>query len=422
VILRRLGQGTMGIVYLARGADEKRIALKVVRPEWAHEADFLRRFAHEVKHASRVDAAYTAKVVAVSTDASHPYLAAEFIDGPTLEAEVTVNGPLPLPRAKAVAIGTAAALIAIHEGGIVHRDLKPSNVLLSHSGPQVIDFGIARSLGATTRLTQIGSRVGAPAYMSPEQILDADLTPASDVFSWAGMVVYASTGHQPFGGPDTNMIALYRKVLEGQPNLTDVPAELHSILEAAFAKEPTARPTARDLLALLTGNSHVVGDPKELADRAIRKIVELRLPFTDIPGGTTVDEHLGRSENPYLKASTWTWSQSPLDPAPLEPAPSNLCPVFMPPLGDTILEGTVEHWWIKEGEYVHFGESLFRVSSDMLSGDIPSPDSGVLRDIAVDDGETVPISSQLAVIDRSPAERSSNEPFRHQGWSWSPPS
>ena len=273
-ILSRLGQGTMGTVYLARGRNGSNVALKVVRTEWAHDADFLRRFSQEAKHASRVDATYTAKVVAVSTDASHPYLATEFVDGPTLDDEVTLNGPLSPSSAKAVAIGTAAALIAIHDADIVHRDLKPSNVMLSRFGPRVIDFGIARSLGATTRLTQVGSRVGAPAYMSPEQIEDAELTPASDVFSWAGMMVYAATGHQPFGGRDTHMIALYRKVLEGQPNLADVPVDLHAILEAAFAKEAAARPTARHLLAFLTGSLRLVGDPSALADRAIRETSE----------------------------------------------------------------------------------------------------------------------------------------------------
>ncbi len=261
-ILSRLGQGTMGTVYLASGHDGRNVALKVVRPEWAHDADFLRRFSQEAKHASVVDATYTAKVITVSTDARHPYLVTEFIDGPTLEDEVTRNGPLSLSRAKAVAIGTAAALIAIHDADIVHRDLKPSNVMLSPFGPRVIDFGIARSLSAVTRLTQVGSRVGAPAYMSPEQIEDVELTPASDVFSWAGMMVYAVTGHQPFGTPDTHLIALYRKILEGQPDLARVPVDLRMILEAAFAKEAGARPTARHLLAFLTGAE----DIEEVAD------------------------------------------------------------------------------------------------------------------------------------------------------------
>jgi serine/threonine protein kinase len=182
-----------------------------------------------------------------------PYLATEFVEGPTLEDEVAKNGPLSASRAKAAAVGTAVALIAIHDAGIVHRDLKPSNVMLSQYGPRVIDFGIARSLGSTTRLTQVGGRVGAPAYMSPEQIEDLDITTASDVFSWAGTMVYAATGHQPFGSPDSNLIALYRKVLEGEPDLSGVPSDLSPLLSAGLAKDPAERPTARKLLAGLTG-------------------------------------------------------------------------------------------------------------------------------------------------------------------------
>jgi eukaryotic-like serine/threonine-protein kinase len=254
-LLSRLGQGSMGTVYLARGADGVQVALKVIRPEWARDERFLRRFRAEALLASRVDASYTAKVTAVSVDSDPPYLATEFVEGPTLEDEIARNGPLSGPRAKALAIGTAAALIAIHDAGIIHRDLKPSNVMLSRYGPRVIDFGIARSLGSTTRLTQVGGRVGAPAYMSPEQIEDSDLTTASDVFSWAGTMVYAATGHQPFGSPDTNLIALYRKVLEGEPDLGDVPQELRPPLSAALAKDPAGRPTARQLLASLTGQT-----------------------------------------------------------------------------------------------------------------------------------------------------------------------
>ena len=262
-LLSRLGQGSMGTVYLARGGSGTHVALKVIRPEWARDDSFLRRFRAEALLASRVDASYTAKVVAVSVDTDPPYLATEFVDGPTLEDEVARNGPLSASRAKAAAVGTAVALIAINDAGIVHRDLKPSNVMLSRYGPRVIDFGIARSLGSTTRLTQLGGRVGAPAYMSPEQIEDLDLTTASDVFSWAGTMVYAATGHQPFGSPDSNLIALYRKVLEGQPDLSDVPSELRPLLSAGLAKNPAERPTARELLAGLTGQKAPITDQKE---------------------------------------------------------------------------------------------------------------------------------------------------------------
>lgn len=254
VLRRKLGLGAMGIVYLAQDVDGQPVALKLLRPEFAADEHFLQRFGQEAKLASKVDATHTAKVLKVGTDSKPPYLVTEFIDGPTLDWQVTKHGPLSPERAKGVAIGTATALIAIHNAGIVHRDLKPSNVILSHFNPRVIDFGIARSLNAATRLTQVGKPVGSPAYMSPEQVLDEDVTQASDIFSWAGLMVYISTGKQPFGGPDTNMFALPYLVRETEPDLSAVPANLRDLVAAALRKDPGSRPTAPEILSTLTGN------------------------------------------------------------------------------------------------------------------------------------------------------------------------
>lgn len=247
-VLRRLGEGSMGLVYLGQGEDGRRVALKVVRPEFARDSIFLRRFRDEAEHVRRVEAAYTARVIAAVTDAGDPYLVTEFIDGPTLDEQVSQNGPLPVWNAKAVAVGTAAALISIHDADVIHRDLKPSNVMLSRFGPRVIDFGIARSLSAATRVTHTGVLVGTPAYMSPEQIQDQEVTPASDVFSWAGVIVFAVTGHPPFGSPDARPVTLMFQIVEGQPNLAGVPPELREVIAAALSKDPAARPTPRQLL------------------------------------------------------------------------------------------------------------------------------------------------------------------------------
>jgi cyclophilin family peptidyl-prolyl cis-trans isomerase/cold shock CspA family protein len=269
VILGRLGEGAMGVVYLARSSDVGNVALKLVKPEFARDTVFLRRFSDEAEHARRVDATYTARVIEAVTNVQNPYLVTEFIDGPTLDEQVSRNGPLPPWNAKALAIGTTAALITIHDASVVHRDLKPSNVMLSHFGPRVIDFGIARSLSVTTRLTHTGMLVGTPAYMSPEQIQDEELTSASDIFSWAGVMVYATTGHQPFGSPDARLVTLMFQIVEGKPNLADVPEELRDIIAAALSKDPAVRPTARQLLEHLVGD-RLVGDPDALADRAVQ--------------------------------------------------------------------------------------------------------------------------------------------------------
>jgi len=272
-ILRRLGQGAMGMVYLGQGEDGRYVAIKVVRPDLARDRSFLRRFHAEAQYARRVDATYTARVIAAITDVERPYLVTEFIDGPTLDDQVAEHGRLPPWDAKALAIGTAAALIAIHDAGLVHRDLKPANVMLSNFGPRVIDFGIARSVSAATatKLTAAGFPVGTPAYMSPEQIRDEEVTSASDIFSWAGVMVYASTGHNPFGTNDAPGWTVMFQILDERPLISDVPAELLELLANALSKDPTARPTARDLLARLTGSS--VGDPDVVASRAITATV-----------------------------------------------------------------------------------------------------------------------------------------------------
>lgn len=253
VLVRRLGQGTMGVVYLARDLARRPVVLKLIRPEFVRDESFLRRFAQEAELARQVDAVYTAKVLDSSTDTSQPYLVTEFVDGPTLEAEVNSHGALSPGDVKGVAIGTATALMAIHSAKIVHRDLKPSNVILSRYHPRVIDFGIARSLNATARLTKVGGVLGSPAYMSPEQVEGEEATPASDIFSWAGLMVYISTGHQPFGKESAAPIALMRQVVDKEANLSGVPSDLRDLIAAGLRKDPRSRPTALQIRDSLTG-------------------------------------------------------------------------------------------------------------------------------------------------------------------------
>jgi eukaryotic-like serine/threonine-protein kinase len=245
-VLRRLGQGAMGVVYLGRSPGGRLLALKVARAELADDPGFRERFRHEVAMARAVGGFWTAAVVDADPDAPRPWLATEYVPGPTLREVVAEHGPLPEPALRRLVAGLAEALLAIHATGMVHRDLKPGNVLLAADGPRVIDFGIAKAL-ETPPLTATGILVGTPGFLSPEQVKGQELTPASDVFALGSVLVYAASGHGPYGGGD--VAALMYRVVHGQPDLTGVPESLRSLAARCLDPSPAARPAPADLLA-----------------------------------------------------------------------------------------------------------------------------------------------------------------------------
>jgi serine/threonine protein kinase len=251
-ILARLGVGGMGVVYLAETPGRIRVAIKTVHAHLAADEDFRRRFAREVAATRTVEGLCTARVIDADPDAAMPYLVMEYVDGPALDAEIARSGPLSDDRVFGVAAGLAEALTSIHAAGVSHRDLKPGNVLLAANGPKVVDFGISAALGAST-LTQPGTMLGTPAWLAPEHVNDGHIGYPTDVFSWAGIVVFAATGHPPFG--DVSRDVYVARLLHAEPDVTGVPLALQEPVAAAFNKDPTLRPTASELLASLTGTS-----------------------------------------------------------------------------------------------------------------------------------------------------------------------
>ncbi|MER6731182.1 serine/threonine-protein kinase [Streptomyces puniciscabiei] len=248
-VLGRLGAGGMGLVYLARSASGRRVAIKTVRTELAEDQLFRVRFTREVEAARAVSGFYTAAVVDADPRAAVPWLATAYVPAPSLEEIVNDCGPLPAQAVRWLAAGVAEALQSIHGAGLVHRDLKPSNVLVVEDGPRVIDFGIASGV-SNTRLTMTNVAVGTPAYMSPEQAKDSrSVTGASDVFSLGSTLVFAATGHPPFHG--ANPVETVFMLLREGPDLTGLPDELRPLIEACMQMEAAARPTPADLQAQL---------------------------------------------------------------------------------------------------------------------------------------------------------------------------
>ncbi|MFF0124225.1 PQQ-binding-like beta-propeller repeat protein [Streptomyces mirabilis] len=248
-VLGRLGAGGMGLVYLARSASGRRVAIKTVRTELAEDQLFRVRFTREVEAARAVSGFYTAAVVDADPRAAVPWLATAYVPAPSLEEIVNECGPLPAQAVRWLAAGVAEALQSIHGAGLVHRDLKPSNVLVVEDGPRVIDFGIASGV-SNTRLTMTNVAVGTPAYMSPEQAKDSrSVTGASDVFSLGSMLVFAATGHAPFHG--ANPVETVFMLLREGPDLEGLPDELRPLIESCMQMKATGRPNPADLQAQL---------------------------------------------------------------------------------------------------------------------------------------------------------------------------
>ncbi|MEU5884592.1 PQQ-binding-like beta-propeller repeat protein [Spirillospora sp. NPDC047279] len=247
-VVRLLGAGGMGRVYLATSASGRAVAVKVVRPELSGDAGFRRRFKAEVDAARAVSGAFTTPVVDADPEGPLPWLATAYVPGPSLQSAVETHGPMPESTLRVLGAGLAEALVAIHRAGLIHRDLKPSNILLAADGPRVIDFGISRAIDATA-LTADGQVVGSAGYMSPEHVAGRELTPASDVFALGAVLAFAATGSSPFGTGSFHVL-MFRARHE-PPQLDRVPPGLAGIVAACLDKDPSRRPTPERLQSLL---------------------------------------------------------------------------------------------------------------------------------------------------------------------------
>ncbi|MFI6061849.1 serine/threonine-protein kinase [Streptomyces sp. NPDC051286] len=286
---RRLGAGGMGVVYLGSDRRGQRVALKVIRPDLAEDQEFRSRFAREVSAARRIRGGCTARLVAADLEADRPWFATQYVPGPSLHDKVAEEGPLSAAEVASIGAALSEGLVAVHEAGVVHRDLKPSNILLSPKGPRIIDFGIAWATGAST-LTHVGTAVGSPGFLAPEQVRGAAVTPATDVFSLGATLAYAATADSPFGHGSSEVM-LYRVVHE-EPQLYDVHDALAPLVSACLAKDPEERPSTLQLSMRL----------KEIAAREAQGLHERRPPAQR--SAQELDRPTGRLDGPYTEQQT----------------------------------------------------------------------------------------------------------------------
>jgi Serine/threonine protein kinase len=272
----------MGVVYAGVDARGRRAAVKLVHPELAHDGEFRARFAREVAILRRVAGTCTVRILDADVDAKRPWLATEYVPGPTLDQHVTAAGPLTGDQLIALAAGLAEAIKATQAAGVVHRDLKPSNVILSPNGPRLVDMGIARQVDETS-LTGTGVLVGSPGWISPEEYRGAEVGPPADVYGWGLLVLYAATGRMAFGKGRPEVIAV--RVLTDEPDLEGVPASLKELVAKALSKNPDERPDAAHLLESVRRIWHPDAPESESAEDDVTRLLDRTwvMPMSEEP-------------------------------------------------------------------------------------------------------------------------------------------
>jgi len=256
-LLRKLGQGGMGQVYLAEQISLKRkVALKVLRPDMNFSPQALARFKTEAENVARITHANIVQVYSYGEADGMPYIALEYVEGRNLREYLSKKGCPDLPIALSLMRQVASALQRASELGIIHRDIKPENILLTRKGEvKVADFGLSRCLqddGPALNLTQSGVAMGTPLYMSPEQIEGKPVDSRTDIYSFGVTCYQLFSGHPPFQGSSPFQVALahvHKQAVPLQEIRPDLPESLCQLIHRMMAKNPDDRPqTGRELL------------------------------------------------------------------------------------------------------------------------------------------------------------------------------
>ncbi|WP_329004169.1 serine/threonine protein kinase [Kribbella sp. NBC_00709] len=347
-LIRRLGQGGMGVVYLAEGPEHQEVAVKVLRPHVAHDPIARARLQREATTLQKVDHPGVAGILDHDLEAERPYLVTRFVPGRPLDEQVDERGPLTPRKWLPLAGCLAESLQAIHAAGVIHRDLKPGNVMMFNGKPVMIDFGIAQAAD-DLRLTQTGLVIGTPGYLAPELIEGEMVSESADWWGWAATVAFAATGRRPFGkGPFEAVLA---RVHSGQADLEGLDPRLKPLLAAALSPGKADRPTQEEIMTGLSryseGRDALV--PREMPTvaavaptRLVTKLMPTDEPVAEEPTGPTPTEvaQLVPPVLPPLSAfgplrdkirdATAKKPEVAQHPATYSPAPNAAAPAGMP--------------------------------------------------------------------------------------------
>jgi serine/threonine protein kinase len=329
-IVRKIGEGGMGVVYLAE--DERlsrRVALKVIAPHLARDDDFRQRFIAEARNAAAIDHANVVTVYSSGTVDGNLYIAMRYVEGTDLRTALREEGPLDAKTAVGIVGEVAEALDAAHAAGMVHRDVKPGNILLEgEPGDRksyLTDFGLTKGNSESgAQLTGTGQWVGTIDYVAPEQIQAGRIDARTDVYA-LGCVLYETlTGTVPFAGND--MQKMWGHVNEPFPSYDDTGATdgLGAVVERATAKDPGDRfPSAGDLAraaaAALEGTEVETPERSVATGPAAKGLAEEAAPTRKLPKPALAPTVTGR---PALPPRREPRPASPPPPPPRQPSPA----------------------------------------------------------------------------------------------------
>ena len=315
-VLRRLGQGGMGQVYLAEQLSLKRnVALKILSADLAANATSLQRFRAEAEAVAKVTHANIVQVYATGEVEGLPFIALEYVEGRNLREFVTKKGPPELLLALSIMRQTAAALQRASEAGIIHRDIKPENILLTRKGEvKVADFGLSRCLGdpQPLHLTQSGVTMGTPLYMSPEQVEGKPLDCRTDIYSFGVTCYFMLAGQPPFDGATAFEVAM-KHARDEPPPLSgvrpDLPPALCAVVHKMMAKDPAQRhQTGKEVLRDLARVRESLGG--QTAAIALPSLSGERLPMCRPPRSRPTASPRGCT--PWSPpACCWPWPSAP---------------------------------------------------------------------------------------------------------------
>lgn len=279
-IVNRLGAGGMGIVYMGNNGT-RAAAIKVVRDFLLEDPASRARLAREVASLKKVKSRFVAEIVGADVDSTPAWIATNYVDGPSLKTLIENEGPLSEQKWFEFAYGLMSALNVVHKAGVIHRDIKPSNILMSASGPKIIDFGISFSSDATA-LTRTGMVAGTPSWFAPEQFETNKVTSAVDNFAAGSVLFYAATGQNPWGKDDTSVANTMHMILNRDAEMSLLTDSQKEVISLLLKKSPKERSTAEESLARLEHMNSNLAKGESLSGPAGSRKLSLKLVASSV--------------------------------------------------------------------------------------------------------------------------------------------